>query len=186
MIITLSGNCGAGKSTVAKLLAEKLGYKFYSMGALRGKLALELGLTIDELNKIGEEKEFTDKKIDAIQKSLGRKENNFVVDGRLAFHFIPHSLKIFLKVDPQVAAERLFKEKQLKPELRPDEKTYESIDEAEKIVKQREQSDVKRYLKWYGVDFLNPRHYHLIIDTSNLTPEEIVEKILDYLKNFEF
>ncbi|MCX6741353.1 MAG: AAA family ATPase, partial [Candidatus Parcubacteria bacterium] len=46
MIITLSGKPGSGKTTVAKILAEKLGYKFYSTGDLRGQMAMKRGLTI--------------------------------------------------------------------------------------------------------------------------------------------
>ena len=38
MIITISGLPGSGKSTIGKMLAKKLGYKFYSMGDLRGKI----------------------------------------------------------------------------------------------------------------------------------------------------
>ncbi|HII15831.1 MAG TPA: AAA family ATPase, partial [Nanoarchaeota archaeon] len=39
MQITIGGVPGAGKSTVAKLIAEKLGYKSYSMGAIRREIA---------------------------------------------------------------------------------------------------------------------------------------------------
>ncbi|MBU0540313.1 AAA family ATPase, partial [Patescibacteria group bacterium] len=67
MIITISGVPGSGKTTVAKILAERLGMKFYSMGDLRGKMATERGLTIDELNKLGETEAFTDNDVDTYQ-----------------------------------------------------------------------------------------------------------------------
>ena len=35
MIISIAGYAGAGKSTVAEMLAKKLGYEFYDMGTLR-------------------------------------------------------------------------------------------------------------------------------------------------------
>ena len=44
MIITISGWPGSGKTSVGKLLSKKLGYQFYSMGDLRGKVALEKNL----------------------------------------------------------------------------------------------------------------------------------------------
>ena len=53
MIITISGIPGSGKTTVGRMLAEKLGYKFYSIGDLRGKMAMERGMTIDQLNELG-------------------------------------------------------------------------------------------------------------------------------------
>ena len=51
MIITISGKPGAGKTTVGKAVAARLGLEFYSMGDLRGKMASDRGLTIDELSK---------------------------------------------------------------------------------------------------------------------------------------
>jgi len=50
MIITIGGEPGSGKSTVANIVAQKLGYKHYSTGDLRGEIAMRHGLTIDELN----------------------------------------------------------------------------------------------------------------------------------------
>jgi len=37
MIITIAGEGGSGKSTVARILAKKLDYKHYSTGDLRGR-----------------------------------------------------------------------------------------------------------------------------------------------------
>mgnify|MGYP000864777711 CR=1 FL=1 len=36
-VIAIDGPAGAGKSTVAKIVAEKLGYTYIDTGALRGK-----------------------------------------------------------------------------------------------------------------------------------------------------
>ena len=108
MIITISGMPGSGKSTIAKILAQKLGYKHYSIGDLRGKMALDRHLTIDELNELGKREGWTDREPDEYQKKLGHEEDNFVIDSRLGFYFIPHSFKLFLTVDPEVAAERIF------------------------------------------------------------------------------
>jgi len=55
MIITISGLPGSGKTSVGKLIAERLGYEFLSIGDLRGSFASKKGLTIDELNKLGED-----------------------------------------------------------------------------------------------------------------------------------
>ena len=76
MIITISGRAGSGKSTIGKLLAGKIGYRFYSIGSLRRELASKLGFTIQELNKLREEQDFTDKQVDDYQKALGEKEDN--------------------------------------------------------------------------------------------------------------
>jgi cytidylate kinase len=180
MIITLSGIPGAGKSTLKNKLAEALNLKKYSVGDMRGKMAEERGLTIDELNTLGVTEAFTDKEVDAFQTTLGEKEDNFVIDGRLSWYFIPKSVKIFLNVDPDVAAKRMFLDKQ--NGKRPDEPDYGSVEETKEIIKKRLSSDQERFKKWYGVDFFDQSHYDLVLDTTNLTIEEKVKKVLDFLK----
>lgn len=178
MIITLSGLPGAGKSTLKNLLAEKLNLKKYSMGDLRGKMAQERGMTIDEFNKLGETEAFTDKDADEYQKKLGETEDNFVIDGRLSWHFIPQSFKVFLAVDTREAAERIFSDRKANT-TRDDEPEYQTIEEVEKAITDRLKSDQARYQKWYGIDFLNPANYDLVIDTTHIQASETLGKVLD-------
>lgn len=173
MIISISGDPGSGKSTVAKILAQRLKLKHYSVGDLRGKMALERGMTIDELNKLGEKDAFTDKDADDYQKELGKKEDNFIIDGRLSFYFIPHSFKIFLRVDENVAAERIFRAPK-----RPDETQYKNVGKLLDALRNRVESDKKRYKKYYGIDHTDLKQYDLVINTSHLAPEQIIEKII--------
>jgi len=172
MIITISGEAGSGKTTVGKLIAKFLGYNFYSMGDLRGKMATERGMTIDELNKLGEKEGWTDKQVDDYQKELGEKEDNFVIEGRLSWNFIPHSKKIFLYVNPEVGAWRIF----LEP--RKDEKKVKTIEEMVMYISQRRKSDIKRYQKYYRINPYNQKNYDLVIDTSLKNPEEVRKEIL--------
>jgi predicted cytidylate kinase len=182
MIITLSGLPGAGKSTLKNLLAEKLGLKKYSMGDLRGKMAQERGMTIDEFNKLGETEAFTDKEADEYQKKLGETEDNFVIDGRLSWHFIPRSLKVFLEVDTRAAAERIFADRKANA-TRNDEPEYQTVEEVEKAITDRLKSDQSRYQKWYGIDFLNKANYDLVIDTTRIPASETQGKVLDAVQN---
>jgi cytidylate kinase len=183
MIISISGVPGSGKTSVGKLTAHKLGYKFYSVGGLRGKMALERGISIDELNKIGEQDATTDTSVDDYQRELGAKEDNFVIEGRLSWHFIPKSFKIFLSCDPQESARRIFAGQHAAAgKERSDEKAYASIEEARKILDDRVASDVLRYQKYYNLDYRSPEHYDLVLDTTKMTgPEETAGKILGQL-----
>lgn len=172
MIITISGLPGSGKSTIGRMLAEKLGYKFYSIGDLRGKMAMKKGMTIDELNELGKKEDWTDKDADEYQRKLGEDEDNFVIDGRLSFYFIPRSFKIFLDIDPRVGAERVFKRQ------RPDEKPAANVEELTQRMRQRVISDALRYKKYYNLEYPDRKAFDLTIDTTDLTPEQIVDRIL--------
>jgi predicted cytidylate kinase len=178
MIITISGVPGSGKSTVGKLLAKKLGYEYFSMGDLRGQMAIKKGLTIDELNNLGEKEDWTDKRADEIQTQMGKEKDNFIFEGRLSWYFIPNSFKIFLTVDTKTAAARTLQNRA----ERQDEKQVASLAEAEQAVLQRLASDKKRYLQYYGIDYTKPENYDLTIDTTNLKIDEIVQIILDKIK----
>lgn len=178
MIITISGFPGSGKSTVGKIIAEKLGYRYFSMGDLRGEIARRHNLTIDELNKIGETEDWTDKEIDFYQKSLGETEDNLVVEGRLSFYFIPQSFKIFLNVEIKESARRALENRQ----ERTDEKLPDSIEKTAEQLSQRLESDKKRYQKYYQVDYDVPHNFDLFLDTTHLPISQVVDIILDKIK----
>jgi cytidylate kinase len=177
MIITITGVPGSGKTTIVKRLSETLGIPWYSVGNLRGKMAKERGLTIDELNTLGETEAFTDKEVDDYQTNLGTSGESFIIDGRLSWYFIPNSFKIFLNVNPDVSAKRIYQAS--KKGERDDEKAYGSAEEVKQFVTDRIASDERRYQKYYGVDFLNRSNYDLVLDTTNLTTEEEVRIILE-------
>lgn len=174
MIISISGQAGSGKSTISKLLAKRLGYKHYSGGDMRRKIARERGLTLAELNKLGETDETTDKEADNSIKKLGETEDNFVIDGRLAFHFIPHSFKILLKADLDTRAKRVYKDKRISEK-------FEDMEAAKKMLTVRDKSDLYRYEKYYGLNHLEDQNYDLVIETIN-NPDKTVEKIISVLK----
>jgi predicted cytidylate kinase len=177
MIITISGLPGSGKTTVGKLVAEELGFEFYSIGDMRGRMAMDRSLTIDQLNEVGMKEEWTDKEADEYQKELGGKEDNLVIESRLGFYFIPASVKIFLKVDMRKAAERIFKNQ------RPDEERRANVEEILESMRKRIESDKARYKKYYGIDnFMDGSHYDMVIDTTNLGTEQVVNKILKFIE----
>lgn len=176
MIITIGGRSGAGKTSVAHKLSSKLGYKFYSMGDLRGKMAMERGMTIDELNEIGKKEIWTDKEVDEFQKKLGEKENHFIIEGWLSFYFIPHSFKVFLDVNPEASAKRIFKNQ------RPDEEAQKTVGGVLAMVRKRMAESQKRYKRYYGVDCFCEKCYDLVINTTNLTISKVVAKIITELK----
>ncbi len=166
MILTISGTPGSGKTAAAKRLAHVLGWEYISVGDLRGALASERGITIDELNALGESDKSTDTIVDERVRQLGKTRDNLIVEGRLAWYFIPHSFKIFLTCDPLEAAKRIFQARTTEQD-RADEPLYQTVEEVAQKIRRRIESDRKRYQTHYGLDFERPEHYNAVIDTSD-------------------
>ncbi len=175
MKITISGTAGSGKSTVAKQLAGILGMKHYSVGDLRKEMAQKRNMSLAEFNKMGEEKDFTDKEADNYQIELGKKEDGFVIDGRLSYNFIPGSLKIYLKAHVRARAERIYSEERAKERFR-------DLGDAIASLIERDKSDNLRYAKYYNLDPTNELQFDLVVDTTYLSVSEVIAEVLKFIK----
>ncbi len=182
MIITISGVPGSGKSTVGKLIAKKLGYRFLSIGAMRRAMARERGMTLQEFNVLGEKQAFTDREVDAWQKQLGQEKDNMVIEGRTSFHFIPHSVKIFLTVNLDEAARRIFHDSAHVRRFEAS-KHYETSKELAHGLRHRIASDNRRYKKYYGLNIFVRKHYDLFLDTTKLTPAAVSRTVLTFVRS---
>ncbi len=171
MKITISGTPGSGKSTIGTLLAEKLGFTYYDMGQVRREMAEAKGMSIHELNEVGEEEDWTDKEADKITERIGKTQDNFVFVGRIAYHFIPDSIKIRLTCSIEEGAKRIVNENRAK-------ENYRTVEDAQQQLKERQESDEKRYRKWYNID-MHKAPYDVVIDTTELSIEEVLQQILD-------
>lgn len=184
MIITISGIPGSGKTTVAAILSKRLKLKQYYMGGIRRNIAKERGMTLDEFNKLGEKDPSTDKVVDDYLVKLGKEEDNFIAEGRTAAYFIPNSIKVFMDVDVRVGAERILKDMMhKKTREQRNEAEGKNIDEQVSLLKKRISSDKQRYVKYYGADMFDRKMYDLWIDTTKLSPQEVVERILGFVEN---
>jgi CMP/dCMP kinase len=178
MIITISGKAGSGKSTVAKKLATKLNLTHYSIGDLMRSIAKKRGISLMELSKLAEADDSIDLELDKKQISL-KDMDNFVIDGRLTAFFIPKSdIRVFLDCEDKVRADRILREG------RRDEGA-EDIDELIGIIRKREESEKKRYKEIYNVNYLDQNLYNLKIDTTNLTADQVVQKISENVKKLQ-
>lgn len=181
MIILISGMPGSGKSTVKEILAKKLDYKPYSTGDIQRELAEEKGMTI---TKWGEE-EKKDPKYDLLvddrTKEVLDKKDKIVMDSWIAAHFITEKnrkkiISIFLDCEEMERARRRL----------PQKRSTEAFDNIEDIIsdmRQRVRDNRERWLKFYNYDFLDMSNYDIVIDTTKLTPSQVADNIIGYMKD---
>jgi cytidylate kinase len=177
VIITISGRPGSGKSAVASRVAAILGLKHVSAGDFMREMAAERGVSILELSRSAEEHSAIDREIDARTTRLAREGEDFVMDARLAWHFAPESVKVFLEVRPEVAARRIYDAGR--------GTEHENVDIAKTLraIESRTHSEKRRYLTYYGLDYTDHDHYDLVVDTSEMTIDEVVQEIIDHLSD---
>lgn len=182
MIITISGVPGSGKSTVAGLVARKLGFRHYSAGDFMREIAEKRGVSLLELGKAAEKDRSIDRELDERTIQLGKEEDNFVMDSRLAYHFIPDSFKVFLAVDEKVAAARVFGDVKSRKSGRKVEKESTTLAATLSAIKKRRKSEGLRYKKYYNLNPYDERQYGLVIDTTKASPEEVAGKIVTVVR----
>jgi len=153
MIITISGSPGTGTTTLARKLATELGIRWINSGELFRKVADEKNISVKELNRLAERQPEIDYMIDDAQRALA-KEGPGIFEGRLSGHLLNADLKILLKTDQKVRAERISQR---------ESKLFEDALHETRI---REESEARRYRKYYNVDINDLSVYHLIVDTG--------------------
>ncbi len=175
MILTISGLHGTGKSTIGKLVAEKLGIKYYSTGEAFRDLAKEMNLTLEEFTEYVENNPNIDKKLDHKIIEIAQK-GDIIIDGQLSAHFLESvtNFKILLICPLEIRVERMA------------ERDNTSYNKKLKETIMREDSELNRYKKLYNIDLKDEEKiaklYDLIIDTENLTVDEVFEQILTAVK----
>ena len=176
MHITITGKLGSGKSTVAKKLVELYGFEIFSTGAILRAAAAERGMDVLELNQELNAKLDSDRSMDdlidntTIRVAKERKDDKLIFDSRMAWHFVPDSFKVFVTVDPCVAASRVMKDP------RPGEPAEDEKELCAELV-ERSKVEQARFQALYGVDYYDYNNFNLVVDSSHRTPDEIVALI---------
>lgn len=176
VIITIGGPPGSGKSTLGRMLAARLGVPFFSMGDVRREYALKHGMTLAELNRRGETDPASDAMVDEYQAKLPETQPSFIIDSRLGYHFLPQSIKIYVKCDVRVAAQRIFA-------MRRQEERWTTLDDGVHAIQERAASDLRRYQQYYGLNPYSEGNFDLVIDSSTLHPLDVLHAILRFLRS---
>lgn len=153
MIITISGAPGTGTTTLARGLAASLGLRWINSGEIFRRIASEKNISVKEMNRLAEKGPEIDYQIDDAQKALAR-EGSGVFEGRLSGHLLPADLKVLLKADLRARAERIARRESKLPE------------DAMQETRAREESEARRYKKYYNIDINDLSVYDLVVDTG--------------------
>lgn len=170
--VAISGEVGSGKSAVAAALASAIdAAQVVSTGAIHRRIAAALGQSALQTNLTAEQDTSIDRRIDGELVRLGSSGDLIVFDSRLAWHFVPHALKVHLLVHPDVAAARMLGRGATEVE------GYDDIGEARAAAQERHASEQRRFLATYGVDIDCLRNYDLVVDTSDNSIDQVADAV---------
>lgn len=175
--ITISGFAGSGKSSVGKIIQEKLKFEFISVGNYSRDFAKNhYNLSINEFQEKCKIEPELDILIDKKFREQCNNKDHLVIDYRLGFYFIKNALHVLLKVSDEIASKRISSDN------RTNEKTGDDD------IKVRNEAMRNRFQQNYHVDFTNEDNYDLVINTDKLTIYQVADQIVDKyneLKNSE-
>ncbi len=162
--ITLSGAIASGTSTAAKALADKLNLKYISAGDFFRQYATDNNIPLYDKTRIPDN---LDQEIDEELTELAN-NGGYVVDAHYIGYFTKNSsqvLKVLLTCDYEIRINRALA------------RTH-THQETEAEIKLREEGLDAKFRKLYADEnFLDPKFFNLVIDTTNTTPETVVDQI---------
>ncbi|MDR1956864.1 MAG: cytidylate kinase family protein [Treponema sp.] len=163
--IAISGKSGCGNTTVSKVVAESLGLRFINF-TFRN-LAREQGKELADILALAAEDDSWDRELDRRQVALAREEGGCVLGSRLAIWMLQEAdIKVYLKARSETRARRIM------------QREGGSLATVAAFTEERDRQDRERYRRIYGIDNDIYTFADLIIDTDNLAPSAIAERII--------
>lgn len=167
--VAISGKSGCGNTTVSTLLAEKLGVKLINYTFRQ--FAAEKGLTLAQVIENAKTDDSYDIFVDNHQVELAKAEP-CVLGSRLAIWMLKEAdLKVYLFASDETRANRILN------------REGGDLQKIKDFTAMRDSEDTRRYKKIYNIDNNDYSFSDLIIDTANYNPEQIVDIIVEELKN---
>lgn len=199
-VITINREVGSGGRTIGRKLAEKLGVKYCDKAIVEG-LTKKFGLSIERIEEIKAQKKSwwndvtnyyntlvnsssqpmeAEVKLDnnsmfetekRILKELADR-TSCVVAGRsgfLVFLEHPNHLGIFIQASMEYRIKRIMRRQNV------------SEQEARKIIEKLDASRETYIKKYEDTSRYDTRNYHLVISTDDLSEDDVVEVIMEYI-----
>ncbi len=177
LVIIFSAMASAGKSSIARMVADKYKLKFHDAGDILKFIAKDEGFKVTEnedwwdteegmrfLKKRSEDQSF-DKKIDKKLIELAEEGNAVFTSWTLPWIY-GKGISVWLHASVEVRAKRLAGR---------DNIPYE---EALKLIKERDEKNNKLYKSLYNIDYGNDlKPFDIIIDTDNMSKQNVLENV---------
>lgn len=173
-IITIAGSPGSGKSSTARAIAGRLGFRHYSSGDLFRQLAVQRNQSVEAINIAAEIQRDIDLNVDTLLQKMYRTAGRLVIDSRMAWYWMPSSFKVYLMLDPETASRRIFAHLQREGRI---SENANSVGEVRASIDRRFESEQKRYRALYGVDFTDPLNFDAALNTKDNDLEVITEMV---------
>jgi cytidylate kinase len=167
--IAISGRSGCGNTTISRMVAEILDLTFINF-TFRS-LAKERNIDLKTILELASKDDSWDKEVDKRQVMMARESNGFVIGSRLAVWMLEEAdLKVYLDATAQIRADRIVK------------REGGNSDEVRAFTIERDRQDQERYFRIYEINTEDFGFVDLIIQTDNLTPQQIVDMIVEKAK----
>ncbi len=174
MLIAISGPAGSGKTTLARLLSEKLGVPLISTGQVFRKMASERGMDVLQFNLVAEGDHSIDTELDRKIVEEASSINSCIVEGRLACLMLRRGgldpYCIYVDAPEEVRAARI------------SQRDGTDGSASLETMRAREKSERTRYLEIYSMDPAEHAAYDLLLDSEHLLPDELLVAALDRMK----
>ena len=163
--IVLCGPVASGTSTAAKALAAKLNLEYHSVGEFFRDYMKKHNIPLPAKEKVPDDVE---REVDGKLTQLLAAKKAVIIDGLYQAYFarhMPHVLKVLLTADENVRIKRAL------------ERTHTHKETAGDVKKRDLAHDAKFRKLYANENFLDPKFFDLIIDTTNTQQEKVSEKI---------
>ncbi|MCX5708765.1 MAG: ROK family protein, partial [Candidatus Omnitrophica bacterium] len=192
VLYILNSEHGAGKSSFARVLAEKTGLDIFSGGAIKRGMAKDRGMSIEEFNEYLKGNSAEDKKVnDAIDQAQieGLKEGNRIFESSFSSYLVRQVeeelrnkgtkiVRVLIRADSRIRAERVARGN------REGDKGG-SVEGIKKDLEERDEFDRQQFLRMTNgtFDIFSEKNYDMVIDTSKTTLADVPEQVrrmIDY------
>ncbi len=170
MRITISGPPGSGKTTVCRMLGERLGVEVVISGHIFRQMAKERGMSLPDFGRLCEADPKADLELDKRMVEIARSNENVCLEGRLTAYMLTRhgidALRVLLTADISERSRRVA------------EREGGSSEQRMREIEEREACEAKRYLTYYDIDVGDRSVYDLVIDTTHIPAEEVAGMII--------